>query len=138
MTPLHLALAACGLSAQQAAEYLSVSTQSIRDALTRPHKLRCPPGWLTELRGLHQRQRLLADKALEIIATQTSRFGPGQVELGYCVDDAESRMLGLPCVAAHAAVLRMIWEGLPDGCVPIVVPRGTTIGTAGAADAHGM
>lgn len=34
------------------------------------------------------------------------------------------------------AVFRMVWERLPADVRVVVVPRGTTLATAAAADAH--
>ena len=136
MTPLALAMDACGLAAVDAAAVLGVSAQTVRDALSRPHKMRTPPGWLAELRNLNNRQRQAASEALKVIAAQIVIYGPGEIELGFCADNTEARSLGWPTASAHATTLRMIWEGLPDGCRLILSPRGSTPGTAAAADAH--
>ena len=53
-------------------------------------------------------------------------------EFGLASDDEEARSLGWPCVGAHRAVARILWE---SGLDIVVVPRGSTIATAAAADA---
>lgn len=133
-TVLRLALDACGLSQREAAEFLNVRRDTVDKALN--GRTATPPGWLLELRGLHGRQRQAANQALEAIYRQTADRGPGEIEVGYCTDDAEAQSLGWPTANAHAVTLRMIWEDLPDGCRLILSPRGSTIGTAAAADAH--
>lgn len=134
-TELRLALDACGLSQREAAAFFGVRTDTVDKAAR--GKSNTPPGWMRQLRALYALQRKTANEALKLIASQIEAHGPGEIELGYCADDSEAKDLGFPCVGAHSATLRIVWEGLPDGCIVEFVPRGATISTAAAADSHG-
>lgn len=131
-TELRLALAACGLSQRQAAEFLGVRLDSVERALR--GRDRTPPGWLAELRRLHARQRQAAQQAYAI----WQQHQPDQLELSIASDDAEAQAppLGWPCQAAQLAAYRMLWEMLPPDVRIILVPRGTSVATAAAADRH--
>ena len=58
----------------------------------------------------------------------------GQIELGYAVDDAEAQSMGWPCASAQWASLGIIAAGTDRHIT--LVPRGTTVATAAAADAR--
>lgn len=133
-TALRLALDACGLSQREAAELLGVRTDTVDKAAR--GKSATPAGWIRQLRELHAAQRASANETLKIISRQVAIAGPGEIELGFCADDTEARSLGFPCVGAHSAVLRMVWESLPDACAVTLVPRASTRATAAAAEAH--
>lgn len=93
---------------------------------------RTPDGVLATLRDLAHRIDKAATEALALIAEHR----PPEIELSYAVDDAEAQSLGWPCVGAQAAAFGRIVAGVPDGVKVVLVPRGSTTGTAAAADAH--
>jgi hypothetical protein len=84
------------------------------------------------LRGLAATIEQTADHWLE--AFEAAPEG-AEIEVGYPVDDHEAQTLDFPCIGAwRAAMARAIAE--TDRAV-ILVPRGSTPATAGAADMHG-
>ncbi len=86
-----------------------------------------------QLHALAQRQETAAEETLGL----WEELGcPAEIEIGLASDDHEARALGWPCVGAHAAVIRRVWELLPPDVRVIVVPRGSTLASAGAADAR--
>lgn len=130
MTPFALLCGVCGLSHREAANMLNVRIDTVKSWSA--GRNRTPDGVLATLRDLAHRIDRAAAEALALIAEQQ----PPEVELGYAVDDAEAQSLGWPCVGAQAAALGRIVAGVPEGVKVILVPRGSTIGTAAAADAH--
>lgn len=126
---LALAIAACGLSQREAADYLGVRRDTIGKALIGRGSV--PAGWLRELRDLHERQQQAADQVMESIPEDHD----GIVEIGIASDDAEAQAppLGWPCVGAQMAVARLLWEA---GLDVVTVPRGATMVSAAAADRH--
>lgn len=88
---------------------------------------------IAELRSLYAKIEKAATEALAVIAV-----APGEVdviELGVSADNHEAQSLGWPCVGAHAAVLGLV--AARCGQPVRIVPRGSTVATAAAADAHG-
>lgn len=133
MNELRLAMAACGLSQREAAAYLDVRLDTVAKAMT--GRSRTPSGWLADLRRLHERQVLAAEQVYRLWREAGE---PKEIEMGYASDDYEAQQppLGWPCVGAQMAVFRMIWERLPADVRVVVVPRGTTLATAAAAEPH--
>ncbi len=73
------------------------------------------------------------------IARQVDAMGspPESIELGIASDDHEARTIGWPCVGAQrASIALVVARGTPHGLRFHVVPRGSTVATAAAADAH--
>ena len=64
---------------------------------------------------------------------------PGEIELAYATDDAEAQTLGAISAAQHLAIITKTAASallfFPKAKIKIV-PRGTTISTAAAADLH--
>lgn len=122
-------MAACGLSQREAADFLGVRRDTVDKATA--GRIPVPPGWLHELRALHERQQQAADAALELLPDDYA----GIVEIGIASDDVEAQAppLRWPCVGAHQAVARLIWEA---GLDVVTVPRGSTMASAAAADRH--
>ena len=85
------------------------------------------------LHELADRQEEAASQALDVWEAEGQ---PAEIEIGLASDDHEAQSLGWPCVGAHLAVIRRMWEAMPDVRVS-VVPRGSTPAAAAAADAHG-
>lgn len=131
MNELRLFVEACGLSQREAAEYLEVRRDTVDRALRGRDKT--PAGWLVELAALLSRQRRAADEAYRL---WNDHGRPGEIEIGVSSDDHEAQSLGWPCVGAHIAVIRLLRERLPDDVRLIPVPRGSTVATAAATDAH--
>lgn len=127
-TELKLALDACGLTQRDAAKLLNVRRDSVEKAAR--GKDQTPPGWLAVLRELNDKQQHAADEALAIISDMPEDT---IVEFGISSDDHEAQSLGWPCVGAHRTVARILWE---TGVNLDIVPRGSTLATAAAIDAH--
>lgn len=131
MTPFHLMVNLTGLSQREAGDFLEIAPASV-DKMARG-KIKTPDGIMTELHGLHDRQRNAAAQAIAMIRER----GEAQVELGLAADDyeAQSPPLGWPCVGAQAGMMALIIAGCPDVKFRIV-PRGSTLSSAAAADEH--
>lgn len=130
MTPFSLLCGVCGLSHREAANLLKVRIDTVKSWSSGRNPT--PDGALADLRALARRIDRAATEALALIAEQR----PPEIELGYAVDDHEAQSLGWPCVGAQAAALGRIVAGVPDGARVSLAPRGTSGGTAAAADAH--
>ena len=129
MTPYRLLLSRVGLSQADAATLHQVRLDTIKSWCT--GRARAPVGVIAELRTLYARQKKAATEALRMIA---ERPEVSQIELGYAVDDQEAAGMGWPCAAAQWASLGMVVAAC-DRPVSLV-PRGTTVATAAAADQH--
>ena len=129
MTPYRLLLSRVGLSQADAATLHQVRLDTIKSWCA--GRARAPVGVIAELRTLYARQKKAAAEALQMIA---ERPEAGQIELGYAVDDHEAEGMGWPCAAAQWASLGMVVAAC-DRPVSLV-PRGTTVATAAAADQH--
>lgn len=132
MTLFPAILAACGLSQREAAELLGVRLDTVKSWSSGRRTV--SPGALAELWALADRQETAARQAAQAWESQGR---PAAVEIGIAADDHEARSLGWPCVGAHLAVVRRAWELVGDRAAVTVVPRGSTVATAAAADAHG-
>lgn len=130
MTPFALLCGVCGLSHREAADMLGVRLDTVKSWSA--GRNRAPDGVLDDLRKLAQQIGRAADEALALIIEKA----PPVVELGYAADDVEARSLGWPCIGAQRAAFGRVIAGIPDGVQIRLVPRGSTIGTAAAADAH--
>lgn len=123
----------CGLLQREAAKFLDVSLSTVK--AWGQNKNSCPDGVICELIDLYDRMEIAADEALTSFILQGEPAGV--VELGVSVDDAEAQTLGWPCVGTHAAVLGLVSISLiAEGHRVKIVPRGSTVVTAAAADAH--
>lgn len=131
MTLFASILAGLGLSQSEAADYLDVRVDTLKSWSS---GRRSPPdGVLKNLHELSERQRHGAEETFKI----WKRAGrPAEIEVGLASDDFEAQQLGWPSVGAHAAVIRRIWEFLPPDVKLNVVPRGATVATAAAIEAH--
>lgn len=72
----------------------------------------------------------------QIARLSRSHGAPDEIEIGYPADDHEAQSLGWPCVEAWAAMAARVLAA-SDTRIRLV-PRGSTPGTAAAADAHGI
>ncbi len=131
MTRFSLLAALAGLSHREAAEFHRVRIDTVKSwAVGRNN---CPPGPLAELRALIAAQERAARETLAII----ERGKPDEIELGYPSDDHEARSMpggGWPCVGAWAAMAARILAATDRPAH--FVPRGSTLSSAAAADAH--
>ena len=130
LTPFALLLGRCGLSHREAAELLAVRLDTVKSWST--GRNRAPAGAITALRGIYARIDQAAAETLALIRQQA----PEEIEIGIATDDHEARSLGWPCVGAHAALAGLVVArcGVPAR----IVPRGSTVATAAAADTHGQ
>lgn len=94
-------------------------------------RARAPVGVIAELRALYARQHQAASQALQMIA---ERPEVREIELGYAVEDVEAQSLGWPCAAAQWASFGMVIAQTDRNIT--LVPRGTTVATAAAAEAR--
>ena len=129
MTPYRLILSLAGLSQADAATLHQVRLDTVKSWCA--GRNRAPAGVIAELRTLYAQQTAAAAEALQMF---TEHPEAGQIELGYAVDDAEAQSMGWPCASAQWASLGMIAAGTDRQIT--MVPRGTTVATAAAADAR--
>lgn len=119
----------CGLSIREAAEFHSVPVNTVTKWSSGDRNP--PPGVIAELRELYERIEAAADELIQA----AEEAGPEvEIEIGLASDDYEAQSIGWPCVGAHAAAIGLaaIYVDNPV----IVVPRGSTVITAAAADTH--
>ncbi len=133
MTPFALLINLAGLSHREAAGFCSVRLDTVRSWSIGRNK--SPARVIDDLRALIATQERVAAQALMRLAEMTAEHGePEGLTLGYPADDHEARGLGFPCVGAWAAMAARVVAASP---VPVeLVPRGSTLATAAAADAH--
>ncbi len=130
-TAYALMLARCGLSHREAADLHRVRLDTVKSWACGRNPV--PAGAQAELRRLYAQIGRAAEEALAVI---NAADGADAVEIGLASDDHEARALGWPCVGAHSALLGLV---AVLATVPVeIVPRGSTVATAGAADAHGL
>ena len=91
-----------------------------------------PPGVLAEMRALYGKIDRAAAEAIDTIRSQAG--SDGMIELALAADDHEAQGLGWPCVGAQAAMLGLVVAAVENPAR--IVPRGSSIGAAAAADAH--
>lgn len=123
----------CGLSLREAANFLGVRIDTVKSWSSGRNP--APAGVIDELRRLYGRIEGAAEAAIQQIEDVATDAGqPETVEMGISADDHEAQSLGWPCVGAHAAVIGLVaaWADVPI----VIVPRGSTVATAGAADAN--
>lgn len=132
MTPYALLLDRCGLSHREAAAIHGVRLDTV--ASWSAGRRGTPAGAISELRALYRQIEAAADRAVTGIKALPADTAPDAIEIGLAADDHEAQRLGWPCVGAHAAMLGIVAARLD---LPVVVvPRGSTLATAGAADQH--
>ncbi len=80
-----------------------------------------------------------ADEAVYQFEMMTEKAG-GVIEIGFCADDHEAQSLGLPFKSCHDQLISRLIFLLSDECIAPssikLVPRGSTLTTAAAADVH--
>lgn len=136
-TTFTLLAGACGLSHREAAAFLDVRIDTVKSWSAGRNPV--PAGVVAQLADLAQRIIAAADEAAEHTRELIGDGdAPEAIELGVASDDHEARTLGWPCAGAHKAVIG--WTAahlIADGHAVEILPRGTTIASAGASDAHG-
>lgn len=134
----HFAIlcSACGLSQREAAVLLNVRPDTVRSWAIGRNPV--PDGAMTELAKLFAHIHAQAENGLKILNEMTRKHGkPTVIDLNLASDDAEARSLGFPCASAQAASLGiLIGLGMQEGHRFNVVPRGSTVAGAAAADEH--
>lgn len=136
LTVLDLLRRSCGLSQEEAAAFLDVRIDTIRSWST--GRRLAPAGALLALAALESRIETVAREGMVQIDRSIREAGPAEeIEIGIASDDAEAQSLGWPCLGAQtASVGRLVARGTEKGLRFRIVPRGSTPGTAAAADAH--
>lgn len=134
MTPFSALTSLAGLSLREVSDFHGVPLDTVKSWSN--GRRRCPDGAINELTRLIATQEQAAAAALEQIRTvsATQAAAPEAVELGYPADDHEARSLGWPCVGAWRAMAARVIAASP--AVICLVPRGSTLGTAGTSDAR--
>ena len=117
----------CGLSIVEAAAFHHVSDDTVKAWSSGRRK--APDGVIQELRNLYDTIETAAVNIARMIDDDT-----GEIELGLAADDHEAQSIGWPCVGAQAASIGLAACYLDNDV--IIVPRGSTIATAAAADTH--
>jgi hypothetical protein len=135
LTPAALLIQIGGLSHREAADFLRVRLDTVQSWHRSRNPTQARDGVIAELRGLIARQETAAAQATDQIAALAGRHGaPTEIEIGYPADDHEAQDLGWPCVGAWRAMAARVVAAAPIKI--ILVPRGSTPGTAAAADAR--
>jgi hypothetical protein len=132
-----LLIQACGLSQRRAADILKVRIDTIKSWAS--GRRQAPQEVLADLSALVVRIETEAAQLLAQIDDLADQHGEhAEIELGIASDDAEARSIGWPCVGAQRASLALVVaRGMERGYRFRLVPRGSTVATAAAADAHG-
>lgn len=137
-TIFSAALRLCGLSLREAAEFLGTRLDTVKSWSSGRNQI--PPGVMAELHALAARLDEAAAQAADLFVEQAEALPeneqPTAVELGIAADDHEARDLGYPCVGAQMAMAARVWSLLPEDITVRLVPRGSTVATAAAADEH--
>lgn len=131
----HIALLAgrCGLSVREGAEFTGVRLDTFKSWSAGRNQ--APAGAVEELRTLYRKIEQAAAAAVDQI--RSSVPAGSVVELGYCADDYEAQQLGFPFATCHNAMLGLVVARLDHAQVKLV-PRGSTVATAAAMEAHGQ
>ena len=129
-TPIALLIDRCGLSQREAALVLGTRPDTVKSWCSGRNPT--PPGALGELRALYGKIKRAAEEAVGTIQRQAG--DKAQIELAVASDDHEAQALGWPCVGAQEAMLGLVLAAVENPAR--IVPRGSTVGTAAAADAH--
>lgn len=89
---------------------------------------------IVELRKLYAQIELAADWSIQQYEAICEQQGikPSSIELGLSSDDREAKQRGFPCIGAHAAALGIVAARVE--CAVHIVPAGSTLATAAAAD----
>ncbi|PCI51895.1 MAG: hypothetical protein COB49_00390 [Alphaproteobacteria bacterium] len=88
---------------------------------------------MNQIYDLLEKQGNAAGEAVKLWKEQNE---PEQIEAGYAVDNHEAQSLGWPSVGAQMAMYARLSEMLHGECEMILVPRGSTMGTAKAIEGH--
>ena len=92
-----------------------------------------PDAVIADLRGLIEKQERASREAIAQIEQVRSQHPAAEIELGYPTDDHEAQGLGWPCVGAwRAMAARVVVAAMPVR----LVPRGSSLATAAAIEAH--
>lgn len=135
-TLFSAALRLCGLSLREAADFLGSRIDTVKKWSSGVNPV--PAGVMAELHALAARIDEAAEQTADLYDELRERHPdePAIVELGIAVDDHEARGLGFPCVGAQMAMVARLWSLMPADVTVRLVPRGSTVTTAGAADEH--
>lgn len=129
MTPGALLIDRCGLSQREAATFLGVGLDAVKSWSIGRNRM--SPAVQETLRDLYRRIERAAGETLIMLDAAP---GDAEIELGFVADDAEAQDIGWPCVGAQRAMLGIV---LARARRPVrLVPRGSTVATAGAIAAH--
>ena len=96
-----------------------------------------PATAIAALLALYRSQMHDAARSAAFLRRQMKTTGwPDWIELGAAADDHEAQLLGWPTAACHHVVLAMTIARLnpPETTTVRIVPRGSTMATAAAAD----
>lgn len=129
-TTFSLLVNRCGLSTREAAEFLDARVDTVKSWSSGRNK--CPAGVIDQLRDLYASIEAAADNHIAAVKHLIETNGaPEEIEISIAADDDEARTLGFPCAGVHGAVIGIVTASID---VPVVVvPRGSTVATAGAA-----
>lgn len=129
-TKFNILLSSSCLSQREAAEYLNISTSSV-DKMNRG-KNPAPDGVIELLIELIRKQHNAAHHQLDIIEQSDVDL----VHINAPSDDDEARAMGWPCLNAWKgmAAILVAWSPTPVK----IVPRGTTLAGAKAADLNDL
>lgn len=142
MTPFAALQALCGLSNREAAEFLGTKETYVEKLRRGARGARAGGDYLSQLQALWTEIDQAAVDAAEAITATGALEAASEIEIGYPADDFEAQALGLPCVGAWRQMAARLIDELMmidanfDPARIILVPRGSTLASAAAADAH--
>lgn len=142
MTPFSVMQSLCGLSNREAADFLGTTENNVNKLRSGARGARAGRDYLTRLQALWTEIDQAAVDEAEAIGKTGVLAAAAQIEIGYPADDHEAQTLGLPCVGAWRQMAARLIDELMmrddtfDPSLISFVPRGSTMASAAAADAH--
>lgn len=131
MTLFSSLLKMAGLSIGEASNYFETRPDTMKSWSAGRNPV--PDGILDKLHTLMERQEAAASAAFDVWMEQGQ---PDELEIGIASDNYEAQQLGWPCVGAQMATIARLWEMVHGDAVIKLVPRGSTVPTAIAIEAH--
>ncbi len=135
-TLYSILLSASGLSQREAAIFHGARLDTVKSWSAGRNA--APAGAIQELVDLIDRMMTAVDAGVEQMEKMQAQHPvTGEIELGLCSDDHEAQSLGWPSASVHSRVIGLLAaEAIAAGHAVKTVPRGSTVATAAAIDAH--
>ena len=143
MTPFAALQSLCGLSNREAADFLGTTENNVNKLRSGARGSRAGRDYLARLQDLWTAIDQAAVDAAEALGGSGALDLADEIEVGYPADDHEAPTLGFPCVGAWRQMAARLIDELMvmdydfDPARIKFVPRGSTLPSAAAIDAHG-